>query len=307
MVEHWNFVSLWIGDFLLGWLLQLPSDLVLLALALITAGMMALVRPLTTNQDMLRRIDQDRGRLKQLARQAKRAGNREALLRHRTTGNLLSLRKLGAEFKPLLAVIVPVAVLATWAMYRVEFHPPVEDEPIQVVAYFTATPMTNPAPNWVAPASAEGLDMHIIPRTGLDVIDGGVERTWVRRIGIEKTEASDWDKLWARLTFSEAKSPEPDATAGWLLKGKARRHPYSLYFRFKGQTVQREFLVGQTTYSPSWGIEEKDPFITHIKMREVKLFDTVPGIGAFLPAWLVGYLIIVFPLVFAVKWLLRIY
>jgi hypothetical protein len=109
------------------------------------------------------------------------------------------------------------------------------------------------------------------------------------------------------MTSSDPKSPEPDASASWILQGKARPAPYSLNFRFKGQTVIREFQVGQRTYSPAWGIEDRDPFVTEIKMREVKLLDTVPGLGSFLPAWLVGYLIIVIPLVFGAKWVLNIY
>src|SRR5436305_1703395 len=104
MLEYWNQASLTLFDFLLGWGLYLPSDLALLALATFTAGLMAIVRPFTTNQDLLRRIDLDRARLKELMRQAKKNHDWEALQRYRATSNQLSVRKLGTELKPLIVV-----------------------------------------------------------------------------------------------------------------------------------------------------------------------------------------------------------
>ena len=101
--------------------------------------------------------------------------------------------------------------------------------------------------------------------------------------------------------------PEPNAVATWFLEGKARKRPYSLLFRHKGQTIARELQIGQKTYSPAWVVGDKDPMTTEIKMREVKLFGVVPGLGGWLPAWMVGYLVLAVPLVFGVKWLLRIY
>ena len=79
MLDWWNDASLMLFDFLLGWMLYLPSDVALLALACITAGLMALVRPLTTKQDLLRRISADQRRLSELTRAARKAGDREAL------------------------------------------------------------------------------------------------------------------------------------------------------------------------------------------------------------------------------------
>jgi hypothetical protein len=47
---------------------------------------------------------------------------------------------------------------------------------------------------------------------------------------------------------------------------------------------------------------DKEPITTQIKLRPVQLFDIVPGLGNLLPGWLVGYIIIVLPLVFVMKW-----
>lgn len=291
MLDLWNNASLALFDFLLGWMLYLPSDLILLGLALITAGLMALVRPLTTNQELLRRIDDDRRRLKELTRAAKVTGQRCLLANYQKTANTLALRKLAAEWKPLAVVIVPVAMLATWAMFRVEFHPPAEDETVQLALYLRSP-------------TAEGEITHIVPTEGLEATG------WVQQVALEPVAPSWWDNLlvWCHLT--EPRKPEPDVVAVWSLKGKARTEPYPLLLRFKDRTVRRELLVGQTTYSPSiMPADEDDPvvFLTQSRLREVKLFNIVPGFGGWFPAWIVGYLVIVVPLVFVLKWVLRIY
>src|SRR5689334_23028545 len=117
MLETWNAISLAVFDLLLGWMLYLPVSVAITLLALITAGVMVLVRPLTTRQDLLARVHRDNVRLGELIRSAKAQRDRESLARYKATKNTLSLKKLAAEGKPLALAIVPVAMLATWAMF----------------------------------------------------------------------------------------------------------------------------------------------------------------------------------------------
>lgn len=288
MIEFWNSTSLAIFDALLGWMLRLPSELAIILLALLTAGLMVLVRPLVTNQDLLGRVDRDNRRLKQLRRDAKTLGDGEAMLRYRATGNTLSVRKLSAEMAPLVIVIVPVAMLATWAMTRLEFHAPAEDETVEFVAY--------------APLSAAGELMHIVPEPGLDAVNG-----WVQSVEVRSNSPGTWDKFMVWLRLAEPRTPEPDAVVRWQLKGKANAEPYKLLVRFRDQSIERELLIGQAIYAPPLGVDDKDPLITtQTMLRPVKFFG-IPGLAEWMPSWLIGYLIAAIPLMFLLKWTLNIY
>ncbi len=292
MLDLWTNLCRTVGDTLLGWLLHLPSDLVLLILALLTAGLMVLVRPLVTNQDRLRRVHDDSRRLAELMRQARQARDKQALARFKSTGTMLSMRKLAAEGWPLLVAVVPVAMLATWAMSRLEFHPPAENEAVEVVVQATS------------PAAA-GEVMHLVPPK-----DGGLEPAdgWVQQLTLEASEPGLWDRYLRRVKWARSQGPEQVAVARWTLKGKAKAEPYVLVFRFRDQPIKpRKLWIGQTIYAPEWVVEQDEPIVTQIKMRPVKLFGIVPGLGDYLPGWMVGYIIIAAPLVFFLKWLLKIY
>ena len=292
MLDLWTAACLTVFDTLLGWLLYLPSDLSLVSLALLTAGLMVLVRPLVTNQDKLGRVDDDRRRLAVLMRQARKARDKQALARYRSTGTMLSMRKLAAEGWPLLVAIVPVGMLATWAMYRLEFHPPAENETIEVIAQATSP-------------TAAGEVIHLVPSKdeGLKSANG-----WVRMLTLEPNEPGLWDRFLVWTKWAEPTEPEKDAVARWKLKGKAKAEPYELIFRFREPTIKpRKLWIGQTIYSPQLVAEDGEPIVTQIKMRPVELFHIVPGLGDYLPGWMVGYIIIAVPLVFFLKWLLKIY
>jgi uncharacterized membrane protein (DUF106 family) len=284
MLDLWNTVSLQIFDPVLGWILRLPSVLTLALLALFTSGFMVLLRPLLTNQDRLRRVAEDRDRVKVLNRDAKKSRDRPALERHRTTGTMLSMRALMAEGLPLLVALLPIALLATWAMSRVEFHPPTAGEEIEVTAF--------------ANLAAEGEIMHMVPQPGVEAVNG-----WVQPITLRANHPSWWDRLLVTVHLAEAKMPEPDAVAVWKVKGEARAEPYVLLIRFREQTIKRDLLIGQPIYSPH---VQEETLTTQIAMQPVTLLG-LPGLGEYLPAWLVGYLVIVIPLVFVLKWLLKIY
>ena len=80
-----------------------------------------------------------------------------------------------------------------------------------------------------------------------------------------------------------------------------------LQIPFRDATVEHQLLIGQTTYTDVLVPGDKDKPTTQIKLRPVLLFGVVPGFGDLLPGWLVGYLIIVIPLVLRLKWAFSIY
>src|SRR5688572_13113410 len=124
MLELWNRISLGVFDVLLGWSLRLPADVALILVALLSAAVLAGVRLFTTNQDLLRRAAADKKRLKELTWQAKARGDGEAVKRHRSVAGAVAVKQLKAEGLPLVASIVPIALLATWCFHRLAYVPP---------------------------------------------------------------------------------------------------------------------------------------------------------------------------------------
>ena len=161
MLDFWNDLSLAIFDGLFGWLLYLPRSLVLIVVALITATLITVVRKWTTDQDRLRRAAADTRRLNELVRLAKAEKDKDTLARLRATKGQIGVLKLKAEGWPLVAYLVPLGLLATWAYYRLEFYPPRPNETIQVTAFL--------------PKSAEGDVAHLVPQPGLRAANGWVQ------------------------------------------------------------------------------------------------------------------------------------
>lgn len=269
MFPWWSNLCLTIGDVLFGWSLRLPSDATLLATAAISAVILTLARRFTTNQDLLRRVAGDKKTLKQLIRGAKKEGDRETLQRQRRTLSMVSLLAFRSEWLPLLVSILPIAMLATWCIFRLGYHPPRAGEPVDLVVY--------------APVSAAGTVAHVVPQTG------------VRSNG------------WIRQLQPVTDDGPPYGTARWTLRAERNAAAYRLTLRVGGKSCTHEFLVGQRIYS-SPVVYHDDDVVTQLQMKPLKLFGILPGIDAIgLPPWLVAYLIIVLPLVPLLKRVFRVY
>ena len=270
MLELWNRLSLGGFDVLLGWLLALPTDVAIFAVAIGSALILTGVRVFTTNQNMLRRAAADKQRLNVLIRQAKQARDKLAVKRYRTTKSMIAMKTVAAEGKPLLVSLLPIAMLATWCIHRLEFHPPRDGESVRVHFY--------------TPVSAIGSIMHLVPEPGLSADDGYVQ----------EIEAGSYNNV-------------PQGVATWMVRAAKAGAPYPLTFRYKDETYRHDLLVGQRAYSPAF-IMPSEHVASELKLRPVKLFGIVPGIEALLfPPWLVAYLIIVIPFVFIAKKVLRVY
>ena len=231
-------------DYIFGWLLRLPSDVTLLVIALMTSGALTLVRKWTTDQDVLGRATADNDRLAVLIKEAKRAGNKEALARLRVTKAQVGMLKFKQEGKPTLVSLLPIALLATWAFARLEFLPPAPGETVVAVAH--------------APVSAAGEAVHLVPTPGVTAVAG-----WVKSFAVDGHEAT---ARW-QLRFDRA------ADADGLVAHRA---------------------AGETR--------------VELKLRERRLFGVVPGIPAIgFAAWIVGYLLLVIPLVPLLKKVLKIH
>ena len=257
-------------DFLLGWLLHFPSDVQLIAVAILSALVLTGVRFWTTDQDLLRRCRQDKARLKTLIREAKTRRDQDAVTRHHATLGMIELKQLRQEARPLLASLMPIVMLATWALSRLEFHPLKVGEPVKFAAYF--------------PISAVGKIAHIVPDDSLTAKTG-----WIQEI--TATTAQETVCGCAIWDLSTASGPEQ------------RR----LQVRFNGKTFEHSMRVGTGRYELPLQIHDANVLATELKLRPVKLFGVVPGIPALnFPAWLTGYLVLVIPITFLLRKMLRV-
>jgi hypothetical protein len=270
MLELWDKLCNVIFDTALGWLLGLSWTATLIAVAAATGLILTLVRKFGTNQDLLRRADQDKKTIGRLMKEAKKAGDKEALRRYRTTKSMIALRTFPQEGKPLLMAILPIALLATWCFNHLGYQPPKGGEKVEVDYY--------------APVSAVGEVMHLVPQAGIT--------------------ADRWTQPIALTDVRGHKT----GLARWTVAGLPSDRPYRLIFRFRDQTYDRAaMLVGQRTYIPPASTDSAGSQITSVNLRQAKLLGVVPGLGDYFPPWVVGYLILVIPLAVVLKRVLRVY
>jgi uncharacterized membrane protein (DUF106 family) len=308
MLELLNNICLFITDPLLNWLLGLPADVAIVIVALATAAIITFARKWTTNQDWLRRADGDCLRQKQLAKEAKRRGDKEAVRRHTLNSGLVRMRGLKFEGKPLLLAILPVALLATWCFNRLGYHPPLGNAPVEIKMYFPRTAMDSLA--------------HLVPQDGIEAQNG-----WVQKIGedVNPVPVTPWDRglaalgRWytAGMEFIIAKvfhaaSPAPPPLGGlatWRIVPQARPQPYRLQFVYGGKIYTKDVLVGSRTYTAQADVFALDAPVQALEqvLKPIMFFGFLGSLGPFLPAWLVAYLLIAIPGVSLVKKIFRIY
>jgi uncharacterized membrane protein (DUF106 family) len=303
MLDRINNAILSLADPALNWLLTLPTDLALLIVAIGTGAIITFSRLFTTNQDLLRRCDQDKRRLKELVREAKRQKDKAAVQRYRTTMNMIGVTTLKAEGWPLLAAIVPIGILGTWCFQRIAFVPPRAGDTVPMKAYF--------------PVSAVGGLAHVVPQEGVrevSVEESGQPGRWIQEI------VEDYDN----------QGNVANSVATWYLQAEASPDPYVLEIRYKTCTQKKELLVGQQVYAPDveFYAEDQPVMSAQLEMKPVKFLGGVPEVERWhdrcgtavsnalryvhmdwliMPPWLVAYFVIAIPSVSLLKRVTGIY
>ncbi|PCJ57372.1 MAG: hypothetical protein COA79_16015 [Planctomycetota bacterium] len=294
MMEIFNWLNnalLAISDPFLSWLLNLPRDVALVIIAVATSFIMTIVRKWSTNQDLLKRCDDDKKRLKVLIKTAKENKDKEAIKRYRSSLGMIGGKCMMAEFKPLIWVIIPIAILGTWAFNRMGFFAPKAGENIQITGYF--------------PVADCGDLVFLMPEEGIEVVSSEKDS--------KLTEPSSWIKeiKLQELTKEQKEARlKPDGVANWNIKAKAADKPYKLKIRHNDKTYEMDYLVGEKKYSMNFNVFSDTEMVpsAEIKLREYKPFDIVPGIESMMcPPWLVGYMIIAVLMVFVMKPALKIH
>lgn len=263
MFDSLNQFILKLMDGLLGWTLTIPREWVLLGMALFTAFVMVLIRRFTSNQKLLHRCAADKSKLKELIRDAKSRGDKEAVARIRTTRNQVSQKAMGQEWKPLLFSILPMILITTWMWQRVAFVPAKADEPCVLRAEF--------------PVTSAGRFAHLVPSDGVKA-EGGLIKT------IEAGKSADAET----------------STAEWTVIGKPGIH--QLTVRYEGLSYEHPLILDGAHYADQTREHDQRVNKTEILLKPTKLFGVVPGIpsknvfGYFstpeIDPWMVGYLIV---------------
>ena len=272
-MEALNVLCAWsvrAADVPLGWLLWLPRDVTLLLFAVLTAIVMTLARRAVTNQDLLRRCADDLQRLKQLLRETRRSQDKPTRLRLRRTVGLIKGMQLAADMRVLVAVLLPVAILAIWASERLDYLPPQVDRDLVVRAHFPLS-------------SIEGLT-HLAPAAGCELKGPAIQ--------VIQMDAASSSGL-----------------AEWTLHPTSASDDLAIIIRHRNESATHLVAIGHATYRPPVQSHPNERLaLTEVvldRYRPLGLNLKAEAIG--LPPWMVGYLVLTLLLVPTFKRLLHVY
>jgi hypothetical protein len=258
-------------DLPLGWLLALPRDVTLILVALLTSLLLILVRKWTTHQDRLHRTRRDLARLKSLLKTAKRARDKPAVQRLRATVTAVRWIQLQAEGVVLLAALIPVALLATWAVERLDYLPPRAGLPLHLRAFF-------------APAAVNSLTV-LVPQPGMRLVSPAIQ--------LVQLDSSNGE----------------NGTAAWVIRPQATSGTIELLIRRGDETARHRLRVGEWTYEPPVQSHAGQCIlVTQAELPRYRFLGLIPalafpgvrplGLPPFtLAPWLVAYLVLTIPLV----------
>lgn len=268
------------ADIFLYWSLYLPRDLTLLIVSIGSSAVLALVRLAVTDQPYLHQIKRDKARLKVKMKEAKKEKNKEEVKRIRALNGMVALRALAAEKKPLLYALLPIILLATWALNRLDYFPPEVGEEVVHSIYL---PMT---------AAGETIIFLPDPESPVELASGPIQII---------------QRVTDHPTFP------PHGLGQWTVRGTAEGGPHLLRIRHGEDIYEHPFKIGGVSYAtpsrlyPQFATGNNPPPATMTELRQYRPFGFVPAVHPiFFPPWLLAYLIIVIPFVLVIRRLLRI-
>jgi uncharacterized membrane protein (DUF106 family) len=290
-------------DFLIGWTLHFPHLAILIFLGSCEAMILTLIPKFITNQNRLKRGNFDKKRLQQLIKEAKQKGDKEAVKRYRTTIGGITSMSLKAQGLPLIISLVPVLFIALWAFARIAYEPPQAGQNILIHAYF--------------PTSQIGNLTSMVPQKGLEVLvpkDPSHPNTVDARDYVPATAGHEpWIQKITEDHDPDAGGKVVDGWATWVVRAQ-KPGDYTLQVRYQAQSVEKPLIVGDLRYETrvtpytGGGIQSLEIAMPDYKPLGVIPNLPIPGLPFLsFPAWLVGYMIIVVPLAFIFKPLLRVY
>jgi uncharacterized membrane protein (DUF106 family) len=293
MLDIINNFILRIADPLFNWLLYFSLDVAIVVVAILTSASLTVVRIFTTDQQWLKRADADLKRLKELIKEAKQKGDKEAVKRYKNNSALISMRKMKYEWKPLLVAIIPILLLATWAFSRLDVHPPKVDEIFSVKMYL--------------PSSAIDNIVYLVPQQNVKCHNG-----WIQRVVQDKLPepANFWERWNQKAKEKLGMLPPLEGVAEWKIS-VASPGTYKLKFCALDEIIEHDLLIGKRIYSPPVKFPGAESRIQAVEtvLRPFKPFGVIPGIPVLfgMPPWMVAYLLIAIPFVTIIKRIFKIY
>jgi membrane protein implicated in regulation of membrane protease activity len=257
-------------DYPLGWLLSLPRDLALLVFATGTALLMTFARRAVTNQDLLQRGATDLRRLNELMREARHSGDRSQLNRLRGTVGLVKGMQLAADFKVLVVVLLPIAILAIWAAERFDNFPPRPNEELIIRAHF--------------PLSSVDRLAHLVPSQQFQLKSAAIQ-----------------------IVRASSSSP-PTGIAEWTLQPTVATDDLTITIRHQNESAEHHVAVGRTTsLAPVQSHDNNRLLMTEVVLKRYHPLGLDLGsetIG--LPPWMMAYLLLTLVLTPILKRMLRV-
>ncbi len=253
----------------LGWLLAIPRDLAVVLFASLTALLMTLARRYVTNQNLLHRCGVDLMRLKALLRASRKSNDKESLSRYRTTMAQIKGIQLAADLRVLVAVIVPLGVLAIWATERFDYLPIAINDDVVIRAHF--------------PVSSIGRIAHVVPDPAFELKGSPV--------AIVAADSSDPTR----------------AVAEWKMHPR-RPGSHAVMIRHERETATHTVKFGAATYEPPIQIQKCSRInSTEVGIRRyLPLGFSLGGNIVNFPPWLMAYLILTLGMTPVIKRLLKV-
>jgi len=260
MADGWNKLSsevVAILDLPLLGLLKLPRDVTLVIVALFTVVILVVVRRVVTDQNQLGRCAADLRRLKELRREARAAGDRATVSRLAGTANAVKLQRLKADLIVLAVAIVPLGLLATWAVERLDFLPARPAQSLELTAYY--------------PLSSIGRLTHLVPRPDMEL----------RSPAIQTVVLDSEDPSQGR--------------ARWVFKPLSENDEFVLLVHHAGEMATHPMPVGGVVYAPVLREHRVNQRLsrTHVALDRYKFLGIDPKLERFgLAPWLVAYVVL---------------
>jgi len=253
----------------LGWLLAIPRDLALVLFAALTALLMTVARRYVTNQNLLHRCVVDLKRLKELLHAARNTNDNASISRYRTTVSQIKGIQLAADLRVLVAVIVPLGVLATWATERFDYLPIAIDEDVVIRAHF--------------PVSSIGRIAHVVPDPAFDLK--------VSPIAIVAADLSD----------------PTQGVAEWTMRPRLTGS-HTVVIRHERETATHKVKIGAATYDLPIQIQKCSRISsTEVGIRRyLPIGYSLGGNIVNFPPWLMAYLILTLGMTPVIKRLLKV-
>jgi uncharacterized membrane protein (DUF106 family) len=261
-----------VTDYVLGWMMLLPYDLVIILLAIGTSLILTGARWLVTNQNLMRRCKSDLARLGELKKQAKKAKDKPAVRRMATTLGMIQLTQMKAELWGTLASLLPIVFLASWAFERLDFTPPKVGEEFTVKATFPIEAKGKPTWLMIDPAGKV--------EPGCPLPAGSLVQL------VRKDD--NIDPFTAEVIPTEPGTPD-NGLAEWKLKVKEPSDSIKLTICYQGKKIEHPLMVGGRQYA--------DPILAHdanaawpsctstVVMDRPLFLSSAPGMTAFWKWW----------------------